>query len=170
MVERPFHTLVEEYEGGSLLHACHIGVHAFEPWAPCDEHDRALGIWKTVCVYVRFSIVFAAVLWVRGHRRLGPKLCVGEEGSVECRRLGGVWGSVGGLYCHGVYDASSYNWFPVCSDADVGGSCSNGWAQCWWSARPLVVNHGHGDHLGGMAFGALWWLVAIRRGRIYRKR
>jgi membrane associated rhomboid family serine protease len=29
---------------------------------------------------------------------------------------------------------------------------------------------GHGDHLGGMAFGALWWLVAMRRGRIYRRR
>ena len=29
---------------------------------------------------------------------------------------------------------------------------------------------GHAAHLGGMAFGAFWWLVAIRRGRIYRRR
>lgn len=27
---------------------------------------------------------------------------------------------------------------------------------------------GHADHLGGMAFGAFWWLVAMRRGRILR--
>jgi membrane associated rhomboid family serine protease len=26
---------------------------------------------------------------------------------------------------------------------------------------------GHADHLGGMAFGVVWWLVAMRRGRIY---
>ncbi|KAE9374549.1 hypothetical protein N431DRAFT_405343 [Stipitochalara longipes BDJ] len=29
---------------------------------------------------------------------------------------------------------------------------------------------GHADHLGGMAFGSLWWLIAIRRGRFYRRR
>jgi membrane associated rhomboid family serine protease len=29
---------------------------------------------------------------------------------------------------------------------------------------------GHADHLGGMAFGALWWLIALRRGRYYRGR
>jgi len=27
---------------------------------------------------------------------------------------------------------------------------------------------GHVDHMGGMAFGAFWWLVALRRGRIGR--
>jgi membrane associated rhomboid family serine protease len=25
---------------------------------------------------------------------------------------------------------------------------------------------GHWDHLGGMAFGAFWWLIALRRGRM----
>ena len=29
---------------------------------------------------------------------------------------------------------------------------------------------GHADHLGGLAFGACWWLVAMRRGRFYRSR
>jgi membrane associated rhomboid family serine protease len=29
---------------------------------------------------------------------------------------------------------------------------------------------GHADHLGGMAFGALLWLMALRRGRYYRRR
>jgi membrane associated rhomboid family serine protease len=28
----------------------------------------------------------------------------------------------------------------------------------------------HADHLGGMAFGALYWLVALRRGRLHRWR
>lgn len=31
-----------------------------------------------------------------------------------------------------------------------------------------LQRYGHVDHLGGMAFGAFWWLVALRRGRIGR--
>lgn len=32
-----------------------------------------------------------------------------------------------------------------------------------------MPSFGHAAHLGGMAFGALWWLVAMRKGRLPRR-
>jgi membrane associated rhomboid family serine protease len=47
----------------------------------------------------------------------------------------------------------------------MGGFAVASVAFIYTGALPFI---GHWDHLGGMAFGAFWWLVALRRGVRFR--
>lgn len=49
---------------------------------------------------------------------------------------------------------------PMWAAAAIGVGVSIGGLTQGW-----LPGIGHGGHLGGIAFGAFWWLVAIRRGR-----
>jgi len=75
---------------------------------------------------------------------------------------GAVAGLVMALTC--VTPRIPFNFFfidmPMWAAAAIGVGVSIGGLTQGW-----LPGIGHGGHLGGMAFGAFWWFIAIRRGR-----
>lgn len=113
-----------------------------------------------------------AIIWV-GSAVVGGILQLGywqkiERPGFENRAIGAsgaIFGIVSALsFVHPEMPVSlmfipmNLRWLMVISVALSFGSINQGWLP--WL--------GHVDHLGGMAFGFVWWLVALRRGRMGR--
>jgi membrane associated rhomboid family serine protease len=82
---------------------------------------------------------------------------------------GGVLGVFAATACWMPYGTVGFLFVPM--PMWVGAAVTVGLSVGGMQDPPLwMPNFGHADHLGGMVFGALWWLVATRTGRFYRSR
>jgi membrane associated rhomboid family serine protease len=81
---------------------------------------------------------------------------------------GGVLGVFAATACWMPYGTVGFLFVPM--PMWIGAALTVGISVGGMQDPPLwMPTFGHADHLGGMAFGALWWLIAMRRGRLPRR-
>ena len=120
-----------------------------------------------------YGLPHFAVLWVGsallgGVAQLGFFEALGPPRDVQeaCGASGAIFGMLAALACAAPRMPIALMFFlpmslrtgMLLSAVGSVGAVTYGWVP--WM--------GHMDHLGGMAFGLLWWLVALRRGSVSR--
>jgi membrane associated rhomboid family serine protease len=154
--EGRYHTLLTS----TLTHynLTHLGLNMFALWGFGQTVVAFYGVPTFAILWVGSGIaggLLQSYFWVKNPNPYVETKAMGASGS--------ILGIFAALTCVMPMATVTLVIIPmpmfVAAAATIGlsvGALKEGW-------MPYV---GHADHLGGMAFGAFWWLVAMRRGSI----
>ncbi|PBP18483.1 rhomboid-domain-containing protein [Diplocarpon rosae] len=159
-----YHTILTS----AFMHAgfLHFGLNMWVLWNFGRTAVWRMGIPSFVVLYLGSAIaggVSQILFWRRTKVPQVEHNGVGASGAIS--------GLIGALTCAMPLAEVSFIIIPMplYAASAIGAAVSIAGMQ-----GMLLPGIAHADHLGGMAFGVLWWLVAIRRGaplrRLFRPR